>query len=117
MKDIGFKFSLENATGFNPGASNYDPYADDGAFIIQTRFNARGVGIKSKGGSFAHDTALFVFGFIPYASTVTNVYSYIYNLHNGFGNSSYYYTRSDEIADNELQINTFETNKDILAGL
>lgn len=110
LKDIGFKFSVENATDFNPGTADYDPYADDGAFIIQTRFNARGVGIKSKGGSFAHDTALFVFGFIPYVSTVANVYSYIYNLHNGFGNSSYYYTKSDEIADNELQINTFETN-------
>lgn len=83
---------------------------DDGAFIIQTRFNARGVGIKKKGGSFAHDTALFVFGYTPYVSYATNVYSYVYNLSNGFGNNSYYYTREEEIADNELQIDTFETN-------
>jgi len=110
LKDIGFKFSVENAIGLNPGDAGYNPYADDGAFIIQTRFNARGVGLKKKGGSFAHDTALFAFGFVPYVSTAANLYSYAYNLANGFGNNGYYYEREGEVADNELQISTFETN-------
>lgn len=110
LNDIGFKFSVENACGLNPGDAGYDPYADDGAFIIQTRFNISGVGLKKKNKSFAADTAMFVFGFFPIVGTALSIYSYVHDLYDGFGNGNYFYKRESKILDNELQIHTYETN-------
>lgn len=111
MNDIGFRHSLFNPTQLNPGDTGYDPYEDDGAFIIQMRYNSRGVGLKKKGGSFAKDTIEFGLGYIPIVGSALNLYTYAYNLHSGFGNSNNYsYTQKTTIADNEANIYTYETN-------
>lgn len=111
LNSIGFRHSVSNPTLLNPGDEGYYPYEDDGAFIIQTRYNSSGVGLKRKGASFVHDTMVFAFGFIPIISYATNVYSYIYNLHNGFGSDKEYFYNSEAIViDNEVNIDTFETN-------
>ena len=39
---------MYNPTELNLGDEGYDPNEDEGAFIIQTRVNARGVGAKKK---------------------------------------------------------------------
>lgn len=110
LKDVGFKFSLDNPTALNPSDSGYVPSEDNGAFMIQTRVNASGVGLKKKNGSFAADTALFTLGFVPYLGTGLSILSYAHDVHNGFGNGNYRYYRSEEFSDNELNINTYKTN-------
>lgn len=111
MNNVGFRHTLFNPTLLNPGDPGYDAYEDDGAFIIQMRHNSRGVGLKKKGGSFVHDTIVFGLGFVPYVSYAANIYSYVYNLSNGFGsNGTYSYSRQEVIADNEVNIDTYETN-------
>ena len=110
LDDVGIKISLENPDALNFGDKGYQALEDDGAFIIQTRANAKGVGLKKKGGSFLADTASFAFGFIPYVSSALSTYSYVYNVYNGFGNGGYLYTRNTTFSDNEANIDTFETN-------
>ena len=110
LDNIGIKISIENADALNSDDVSYDPLEDDGAFIIQTRVNAQGVGLKKKDGDFLADTAMCAFGFIPYASATLNVYSYIDNLNEGFGNGGYLYSRSTTLSDNEANIETYETN-------
>ena len=111
MSNVCFRHSLSNPTLLNPGDDGYDPYEDDGAFIIQMRYNSSGVGIKSKGGSILLDTILFGFGFNKKASPVINVYSYVDNLFHGFGSDKeYFYTREAVFKDNESNIDTKETN-------
>ncbi len=110
LDDIGIKISIENPDALNPDDNNYNPIEDDGAFIIQTRVNAQGVGLKKKKGSFLADTAICAFGFVPYAGAALNIYSYIENLNEGFGNGGYLYSRSTTFSDNEANIETYETN-------
>ena len=110
LKDVGFKISMDNPTALNPDDSGYVPSEDDGAFMIQTRVNVSGVGIKKKNGSFAADTAMFTLGFVPYLGTGLSVLSYVYDVYNGFGNENYFYYRSEEVSNNELNINTLKTN-------
>lgn len=109
LKDVGFKFSLDNPTALNPSDSGYVPSEDDGAFMIQTRVNASGVGLKKKNGSFAADTAMFALGFVPYLGTGLSVFSYAHDVYNGFGNQHYFYARPYEF-NNELNISTLKTN-------
>ena len=110
LDDIGIKISIENPDALNTDDNNYNSIEDDGAFIIQTRVNAQGVGLKKKKGSFLADTAICAFGFVPYASAALNIYSYISNLNEGFGNGGYLYSRSTTFSDNEANIETYETN-------
>lgn len=111
MNDVCFRHTLSNPTLLNPGDEGYIPDEDDGAFIVQSRYNSRGVGLKSKGGSFLHDTIIFGFGFVPYVSYAANVYSYVYNLYCGFGSEkSYFYNQDIQILDEEVYIDTKETN-------
>lgn len=111
MNDIGFRHSLINPTLLNPGDEGYNANADDGAFIIQTRYNSGGVGLKRKGGSFSNDTIIFGLGFVPYVSAAVNIYSYVYNLYEGFGSKeAYFYKEEISISDNEVNIDTYETN-------
>lgn len=110
LKDVGFKFSLDNPTALNLNDSGYVADEDNGAFMIQTRVNANGVGLKKKNGSFAADTALFALGFVPYLGTGLSVFAYVHDVYNGFGNEYYRYTRSEVFSDNELNINTYKTN-------
>lgn len=110
LKDVGFKFSLDNPTALNPSDNGYVPNEDNGAFMIQTRVNASGVGLKKKNGSFAADTALFTLGFVPYLGTGLSILSYAHDVYNGFGNSNYFYYRSETVNNNELNISTFKTN-------
>lgn len=110
LDDIGFKISLSNPDLPNPGDTNYVALNDAGAFIIQTRYNVRGVGLKKKNKSFDQDTVKFAFGFVPYIGTIMNVGEYIYGVHDGFGNQGYAYSRETLISDNEINIHTYETN-------
>lgn len=111
MNNVGFRHTLFNPTLLNPGDPGYNASEDDGAFIIQMRHNSRGVGLKKKGGSFVHDTIVFGLGFVPYVGYAANIYSYVYNVSNGFGsNGTYSYSREEKIADNEANIYTYETN-------
>ncbi|MCM1197050.1 MAG: hypothetical protein NC310_08300 [Roseburia sp.] len=111
MNDICFRHSISNPTLLNLGDDGYDPYEDDGAFIIQNRYNSSGVGLKKKSGSFLHDTILFACGFNQMTSFVTNIYSYVYNVCYGFGqNGGYLYTHEPIKSDNEACIDTKETN-------
>lgn len=110
LKDVGFKVTLDNPTILNPGDNGYDPYADDGAFIIQTRINASGVGLKKKDGNFSEDTALFTLGFVPYVGTGLSILSYVHDVYNGFGNGNYFYTAEETTINNEANIETEETN-------
>lgn len=109
LKDVGFKFSLDNPTALNPDDSGYVASNDNGAFMIQTRVNASGVGLKKKNGSFAADTAMFALGFVPYLGTGLSVFSYAHDVYNGFGNQHYFYARPYEF-NNELNISTLKTN-------
>lgn len=109
LKDVGFKFSLDNPTALNPSDNGYVPSEDNGAFMIQTRVNASGVGLKKKNGSFAADTAMFALGFVPYLGTGLSVFSYAHDVYNGFGNQHYFYARPYEF-NNELNISTLKTN-------
>ncbi len=109
LKDVGFKFTLDNPTALNPSDSGYVPSNDNGAFMIQTRVNASGVGLKKKNGSFAADTAMFALGFVPYLGTGLSVFSYAHDVYNGFGNQHYFYARPYEF-NNELNISTLKTN-------
>lgn len=110
INKIGFKHTVANPSLLNPGDNGYDAKEDDGAFIIQTRYNARGVGLKKKEGSFTKDTLQFGFGFVPYVGDILNVGAYVEALHNGFGNRGYFYSRDTWVEDNEANIETYETN-------
>lgn len=110
LDDIGIKVSLENPDIPNYGEKGYISSQDDGAFIIQTRVNSKGVGLKKKNKSFLADTIYFAFGFVPYVSTILNVYQYVENLHYGFGESGYVAYREESLMDNEVNIDTYATN-------
>ena len=113
LKDIGFRFTLDNPTELNPGEVGYDAYEDNGAFIIQNRISMSGVGLRQKEDSFIQDTVLFALGFVPYVGTAISILSYVNDVNNGFGNGvdgSYFYTRPEMTFDNEATINTEETN-------
>lgn len=110
LNDVGFKFTLDNPTALNPEDSGYVASEDNGAFMIQTRVNAKGVGLKKKEGSYAADTALFALGFVPHIGTGLSVYSYAHDVYNGFGNGNYFYSRSETVNNNEVNINTLKTN-------
>lgn len=110
LKDIGFKFTLDNPTALNPSDAGYIASEDNGAFMIQTRVNASGVGLKQEGSNFADDTAIFALGFVPLLGDGLSVFSYAHDLYNGFGNQNYFYSISEEVSNNELNINTLKTN-------
>lgn len=110
LDDIGVRVSLENPDALNCGDTGYVALQDDGAFIIQTRINAKGVGLKKKGGSFIEDTVGFAAGFVPYVSTALSVYSYVADVYYGLGQGSYLYYRTASLSDNEVNIETYETN-------
>jgi hypothetical protein len=110
LNNVRFKHSLENPTKLNPGDIGYDPYQDDGAFIIQLRFNANGVGLKRKGGDVATDTIKFAFGFVPVVNDIISAYDYITGVYRGFAENAYDYQRDSSFAGNEVNIHTFETN-------
>lgn len=110
LKDVGFKFSIDNPTALNPGDVGYVASEDNGAFMIQTRLNVSGVGPKKSNNSFAADTAIFTLGFVPYVGTGLSVLSYAHDVYNGFGNGNYFYSRSEQISNNEANINTLKTN-------
>ncbi len=110
LDNIGIKVSLENPDALNDGDTGYIAEEDDGAFIIQSRVNVKGVGLKKKGQSFLADTVAFAFGFVPYVGTALSVYSYALDLYNGFGQGGYLYSRSASISNNEAHIETYETN-------
>ena len=110
LDDIGIKVSLENPDALNQGDPGYVASEDNGAFIIQTRVNSKGVGLKKNNNSFLEDTIYFSFGFIPYVSDALNVYQYIANLNHGFGDNGYIGTREESLLDNEVNISTYETN-------
>jgi hypothetical protein len=117
LNDIGFKHSLSNPTRLNPGDPGYIAEEDDGAFIIQTRYNQAGVGLKSKDGSFLNDILSYGFGFIPYVGDMLSAAEYINNVYDGFGNRGYYYSRETIAENNEANIETFGTNNtDQLTG-
>lgn len=110
INNIGFKHSLANPTLLNPGDTGYKAEEDDGAFIIQTRYNARGVGLKKKDGNFTKDILLFGFGFIPYVGSILSVGEFAVSLYDGFGNQGYFYSRDTWVEDNEANIETYQTN-------
>lgn len=110
LKDIGFRFTLDNPTALNPGDGNYDPYKDDGAFIIQTRVNYSSVKLKDTNSSFFEDTVDFALGFVPFVGDGLSTLSYIRDINNGFGNDGYAYTREIVATNNEANIDTYETN-------
>ena len=108
--ETGFKISLYNPTELYLGDEGYDPNEDEGAFIIQTRVNARGVGAKKKDGDFLQDTLSFAFGYVPYVSDILSIGEYVASVHNGFGNQGYCYSREEWVMDNEANITTYQTN-------
>ena len=93
FSETGFKITLSNVDELNPGDTGYDPWSDNGAFIIATQLITNGVGAKARDGTVVQDTALFAFGFIPYVGTALSIAAYAHDLHDGFGNGSYLYTR------------------------
>lgn len=109
LKDVGFKFTLDNPTALNPNDNGYNASNDNGAFMIQSRVNVSGEGLKKKNGSFAQDTVMFALGFVPYLGTGLSIYSYAHDVYNGFGNQHYFYARAYEF-NNELNISTLKTN-------
>lgn len=111
LKDIGFRFTLENVDALNPGDAGYDPYKDDGAFIIQSRASASGVGLKKKDGVFLADAAKFGLGFLKKAGVVISAFSFALDTFNGFSNGGEYtFIRDVSVYDNEANINTLKTN-------
>lgn len=110
LKDVGIRVSLDNPTALNPGDSGYDPYADNGAFMIQTRLNVRGVGLEKYSDGFWSDTALFVLGFVPVLGSSLSILTYANDLYNGYGNSYYLDTATASVYNNEININTYKTN-------
>jgi hypothetical protein len=110
LKDVGFRFTVDNPTALNPGDDGYVASEDDGAFMIQTRVNVSGVGLKKKNGSFIADTAMFVLGFVPKLGTALSVLSYVHDLNEGFGNGNYFDYWPVQERNNEYNINTYKTN-------
>ncbi len=111
LKGTKFKFTLENPTALNPGDYGYDPYEDNGAFIIQTRANINGVAEEAKKDeSLLQDTVEYVFGFHPIAGPALATYAYVTGLYEGFVEGAYFYHRDSEEANNESLIFTDFTN-------
>ena len=110
LDDIGIKVSLENPDALNEGDIGYIAEEDDGAFIIQSRVNVKGVGLKKKGQSFLADTVGFAFGYVPIVGDVLSALSYVTDLYNGFGRNGYLYSRDVTMSNNEANIQTYETN-------
>ena len=102
LNNISFRHSLENVMELNYGDSNYNPNNDNGAFIIQTRLNYKGVGLKKYKQEFWNDTFSFLFGLVD---KTKGILSYLASL------SSYgTYVESHE-SNNEENIETFATNR------
>ena len=110
LKDVGFKFTLENVDALNPGETGYDPYEDDGAFITNMSAEVNGTGLRKWNHKYEQDIASFVIGFIPIAGTVLSLYSFGEDLYNGFSNEEYYDDEDYELTDNSVLCNAFETN-------
>lgn len=110
LRDVNFKHNLENPTRLNPGDPGYDASDDQGAFIIQMRYNSNAVGLKSKKNSFGKDVVNFVTGFIPKAGTSLSIYEFIRNGYRGFKKGEYDYEHSEEHMNNEVNISSFLTN-------
>lgn len=110
LKDVGFKITLDNPTLLNQSDNGYNALDDEGAFIIQTRVNVSGLGLKKKGNSFAEDTVMFTLGFVPYLGTGLSVLSYVHDVYNGFGNGNYFDTYPEMTQNNEANIDTLHTN-------
>ena len=88
LADVGFRFTLDNPTALNEGDVGYDPYEDEGAFIIASDLSAEGVGLNKADASFAHDTALFAFGFVPYVGTVLSTLDFAYSILENVGDEN-----------------------------
>lgn len=111
FSETGFKITLSNVDELNPGDTGYDPLNDNGAFIIATQLITNGVGAKAREGTWVRDTALFAFGFIPIVGTALSVAAYAHDLHDGFGNGSYLYTRDASFENYPYgEISSYETN-------
>ena len=110
LKGVTFKFTLENPTALNPGDNGYNPYEDDGAFIIQTRANMSGVKQKSKGASFVLDTVEYALGFSRFAGPILSTYAYVNGLYKGFAEGEYFYHCDPVEANHESLISTDYTN-------
>ena len=111
LSETGFKVTLNNVDELNPGDVGYEPLEDSGAFITVTQLITHGVGAKARGGSVVRDTALFTFGFIPVVGQVLSTATYLHDLHNGFGNGAYLYTRDAADEDDPYgEIQAYETN-------
>jgi len=110
LKDIGFRFTIANPSALNPGDNGYDPYDDEGAFIIQTSVGMSGVGLASKDDRFLEDTVMFAFGFVPILGDILSVASYVHDVYYGFGNSGYLYERKAVEEDGMYGTKTYETN-------
>lgn len=110
LKDIGFKFSVDNANALNTGDPGYDPYEDDGAFITQVSANALGVGIKTKEESILKDVALFGLGYIPIIGDGLSDFVFILETLLNALDGDYSHQRQVYLEDTQVCIDDFPTN-------
>lgn len=102
LNNVSFKHSVENEININYGETVYQPNEDNGAFIIQTRFNYSGTGLLKYKGNFTRDIISYLFGFVDQTK---GTLSYLVNM--------IQYDTYEEIkeSNNEENINTSATNR------
>lgn len=106
LKNVAFRFTVDNYVSKNYGDSGYSVYSDSGDFILQTRYNFSGEGKKTGRNSFVLDTALFAVGFVPGWGDALSILQYSIDVYNNVSQGTYKESREGVIYDNEINITT-----------
>jgi hypothetical protein len=106
LKNVAFRFTVDNFVTKNFGETGYNPNSDTGDFILQTRYNFSGEGKKTGRNSFVLDTALTAFGFVPGWGDALSLLQYGVEVYNNVSQGTYKENRQGVIFDNEINITT-----------
>ncbi|MBE6916690.1 MAG: hypothetical protein E7470_02120 [Ruminococcaceae bacterium] len=110
LKDVGIKYTVENPTALNLGDNGYDPYEDDGAFLIQSRVYTSYTRIGEASANGWNDLAQFAVGWIPVVGNIASIVSYTCDLYEGIGEGLYFDTPIKVILQNQAETDTYPTN-------
>lgn len=84
IADVGFRYSIKNATEPNYEDNDYYVYSDIGEYIHQARYSFLGITSVAYNGSFLEDTVNFAFGaVVPYSGVSTYLVKSITSINNG----------------------------------
>lgn len=107
LKNIGFRFTVDNYVSKNYGDNGYAANSDSGDFVLQSRYNFSGEGKKTGRNSFVLETALFAFGFVKgWKGVAASILSYGIDVYQNISQGNYKYSRPASFYDNEANINT-----------